>query len=395
MAKVLVTGGDERAALAIVRSLGRAGHRVVVGSRDGRSLAGASKHAARDVALGDSLGFPKAFSSRVREEVAREAVDVILPVTEPDLLAILPRKEELSPAVVPFPDLPVFLAASDKARVADLAKGVGLSVPRQMVVTRDDVSSLPNRAEEAVVLKPGRSVQSGAKLSVSYVAKGEALRDRVARMPDAAFPLLVQHRIVGPGVGVFMLRWDGRILAAMAHRRLREKPPSGGVSVLRESVVLDPGIHRMAEELLEALEWSGVAMIELKLDEASGAPYIMEINGRFWGSLQLAIDAGLDFPALLVDAALGHGVRRIDAYRVGVRSRWIMGDLDHVLMRLRRSRGELNLPPGAPGRARTLAGFVRAFAPPVRSEVFRWSDPAPFLAEVRRWVGSLAVGRTR
>lgn len=395
MAKILVTGGDERAALAVARSLGRAGHRVVVGSRKGRSLAGASKYAARDVGLGDPLQLPDRFVARVREEVVREGVEVILPVTEPELLALLPVKAELHPAVVPFPDLPVFLAASDKARVAELAEGVGLFVPTQTIVGRDDVASLPERAEEAVVLKPGRSVQSGTKLSVSYVEQGEVLRDRVARMPDAAFPLLVQHRVVGPGVGVFMLRWRGDILAAMAHRRLREKPPSGGVSVLRESIVLDPGIHRMAEELLEALEWSGVAMVELKIDEATGAPYIMEINGRFWGSLQLAIDAGVDFPSLLVDAALGHEVHRVDSYRVGARSRWIMGDLDQVLMRLRRSSGELNLPPGAPGRARTVAGFVRAFAPPVRSEVFRWSDPGPFLTELRGWMGSLGGGQAR
>ncbi len=46
-------------------------------------------------------------------------------------------------------------------------------------------------------------------------------------------------------------------------------------------------------------------MVEFKADARTGTPYLMEINGRFWGSLQLAIDAGVDFPAILVAAALG------------------------------------------------------------------------------------------
>jgi predicted ATP-grasp superfamily ATP-dependent carboligase len=393
MAGILVTGGDERAALAVVRSLGRAGHRVVVGSRTGRSLAGASRYAFRDVALGDPLEAPETFVDRVRVQVRRMVADVVIPVTEPDLLAVLPRKDDLKPAVVPFPDPPIFHAACDKAHVAELAERVGLSVPRQTVVTRDGVSDLPPDAPEPTVLKPGRSVRSGAKLSVTYVDAGEPLNERVARLPDEAFPLLVQQRVVGPGVGVFMLRWDGRIVAAMAHRRIREKPPSGGVSVLRETLLLDPGIRRMAAELLAALEWSGVAMVELKIEEKTGLPFIMEVNGRFWGSLQLAVDAGVDFPALLVEAALGRRPPAVESYRVGVRSRWILGDLDHLLARVRRTPEELHLPRETPGRTEAIASFLGAFAPPVRAEVFRWTDPGPFLRETGRWIGALGGGR--
>jgi len=389
MAKVLVTGGDERAALAVVRSLGRAGHRVSVGSRSGRSLAGASRYASGDVALGDPLASPDAFADRLLGEVGRTVADVVIPITEAELLAVLPRKHDIAPAVLPFPDLPVFRAACDKAHVAEVAERVGFSVPRQIVVTREDVPGLLADAPEPTVLKPGRSVQSGAKLSVSYVEAGEPLRERVAAMPDRAFPLLMQDRVVGPGVGVFMLRWEGRIVAAMAHRRLREKPPSGGVSVLRETQLLNPGIRRMAAELLEALDWRGVAMVELKIDGQTGLPYIMEVNGRLWGSLQLAIDAGVDFPALLVATALGEDPPEVGSYRVGVRSRWILGDLDHLIARVRRTPEELHLPRGAPSRTATVAGFLGAFLPPVRAEVFRWTDPRPFLTEVRDWFGAL------
>ena len=69
------------------------------------------------------------------------------------------------------------------------------------------------------------------------------------------------------------------------------------MSVYRESVAADPDLVRRSRALLDAFGWCGVAMVEYKLDERTGTPYLMEVNGRFWGSLQLAIDAGVDFPS--------------------------------------------------------------------------------------------------
>ena len=95
-----------------------------------------------------------------------------------------------------------------------------------------------------VVAKPGRSVADSAgvrhKLRVRHAATPEELLRVIAELPDAAFPLLLQERVIGPGVGIFLLLWDGEVRATFAHRRLREKPPSGGVSVYRESIAADP-----------------------------------------------------------------------------------------------------------------------------------------------------------
>jgi predicted ATP-grasp superfamily ATP-dependent carboligase len=161
------------------------------------------------------------------------------------------------------------------------------------------------------------------------------------------------------------------------------------VSVLRESIAADPIALGQAVALLDRLDWQGPAMVEFKMDEATGVPVLMEINGRFWGSLQLAIDAGVDFPALLVEAALGGDPEPVTEYRHGVRTRWLLGDLDHLLIRLRRSAAALHLPPGAPGRVRTVAGFVGGFAPPTRLEVLRLRDLRPFGRELRIWLREL------
>jgi len=140
----------------------------------------------------------------------------------------------------------------------------------------------------------------------------------------ASYPSLIQERIVGPGMGVFVLCDRGQLVATFAHRRVREKPPSGGQSVLCESVALDPRLTNEAKRLLEPLGWHGVAMLEYKQDCRTARTVLMEVNGRFWGSLQLAVDAGVDFPYLCCQLAMGYPLSLPPAYRIGVKSRWLL-----------------------------------------------------------------------
>ncbi len=129
-----------------------------------------------------------------------------------------------------------------------------------------------------------------------------------------------------------------------------------------------------------AWRWSSTSS-----NAVTGTPYLMEINGRFWGSLQLAIDAGVDFPQLLVRCALGERVPPKSGYRVGTRGQWWWGEVDHVLARLRRTDAELALPPGSPTRASVVSDFLARWRPHERDAVFRLNDPMPFLTESARW----------
>ena len=391
MASVLVTDGEQRAALAIVRSLGRAGHRVTVTSHSGASLAGASRYSSADLPVPAPLSEPAAFAEAVRRIASELRAAVILPVTEPSVLALTADTKSFAPAIIPFPPMESFQQISDKVEVSQRALEFGIRVPEQLVVeSASSISLLPAWVASGAVLKPGRSVNHGQKLSVSYVAPGEDVSEKIRDLPRSAFPLLVQRRVQGPGAGIFILRWKGRTLAAFAHERIREKPPSGGVSVVRKSRELDPDLLCRSERLLDSFNWSGVAMLEYKRSESDGTPYLMEINGRFWGSLQLAIDSGVDFPRLLVEAGLGGSPAPILNYRSGVRSRWLLGDVDHLLARLRRSREDLDLPADAPGLLRVTGDFIRDFLPPNRLEVLRTGDLRPFLREVRLWIRHLA-----
>ncbi len=390
--RVLVTDGEQRAALAITRSLGAAGYEVFVCSPRTRSLAGASRYAQDEVTVPDPLRDAAGFAAAVSGLVNWRCIDLLMPVTDGSLVALLPCRAQMPSVTLPFAHAAVHARLSQKGDVLAAAAALGVAVPAQTTIaSAEHASRVPLEGlRYPLVLKPSpvlaRANGAWIKPSVAYAGSAEQLRAHLKQWPVGAYPVLLQQRVVGQGIGVSLLRWDGRTVAAFAHRRLREKPPSGGVSVYSESIAPDPRLVAQSEALLEHFGWQGVAMVEYKTDGASGRTYLMEVNPRFWGSLQLAVDAGVDFPALLAAAALGRPLSQPASYRVGVRSRSWWGDVDHLLARLRHDPAALALPPGAPSRGRAVRDFLALWRPGDRGDVLRWRDPMPFVRETIDWL---------
>ena len=400
MARILVTDGQERSALAVVRSLGRAGHEVHVCSAEPRPLAGASRHTTSALRVPDRTSVPDEFRTAVAGIAGRLGIEFLIPVSDAATELLRGLDDEVPGLRIPIAPKEAYDAVSDKHRITALAAEVGLEVPRQIVF--DDPVALAGASagdgtgdlRVPVILKPSRSsvrTPSGMrKAEVRLALAADQVTEIAAEIPVEAFPVLAQEQIRGPGLGVFLLLWEGELLASFAHRRLREKPPTGGVSVYRESIPLPDELLSKSRALLERVGWQGVAMVEYKLDAASGRTCLMEVNGRFWGSLQLAIDAGVDFPALLVAAAAGTPRPSSGPHRSGVRSRWLWGDFDHLHTSLRLSPARRAAHPELPGKLGTLARFLVPWRPGDRFEVLRMSDPHPFLRETANWFRALS-----
>lgn len=389
--RVLVTDGEHRAALAVVRSLGARGHHVYVCSSHPRPIAAASRYCCAASQVPDALAWPHAFVGAVAEQCREWRIQVLLPITEPGIMALSPEAEQFPDVCMPVPSFDSFMTLSDKAKLMRIAPRFGFSVPQQIeLASVDELSTIEwSTVQFPLVIKPARSVGLGPNgrktFEVGYAHSAEQLRTRIRQLADTAFPVLLQQRVSGPGSGVMVLMWAGVEQAVFAHRRLREKPPSGGVSVYSESTAADPQLIGGVIELLRQHQWSGVAMAEFKQDRHTGKVYLMEVNGRFWGSLQLAIDAGVDFPALLLDCVEFGSAKHRAGYRPGVKLRWWWGDFDQLLLRLFKSRSALNLPHGFPGRMQAVREFMR-WRPGDRSEVLRWPDPWPGMVETLNWL---------
>src|SRR6266571_4103729 len=191
---------------------------------------------------------------------------------------------------------------------------------------------------------------------------------------------VIQRFVAGQGKGVFTVCDLGRPVAWFAHERLRDIRPSGSGSSLRRSVPVDPRLRVRAERLLEAMRWHGPAMVEFR-DDGVHPPWLMEVNGRFWGSLQLSIDAGCDFPRLWVDLLAGKPVAPPQEYRAGVTVRWLWGDVKRFLYIV---AGPPRGYPGAyPSVARGLQELFGRQPAGTRLEVWDRRDKWPAVAE---WV---------
>lgn len=386
--KVLVLDGNTRSALAATRSLGQKGLHVVVAEDRRTSLAGQSKYCSETFSYPSANKYPEAFINSVREETERRGIGVIFPMAEVSTALLLNNRDQFGKAKLPFVDFAAFDALSDKRKLMEVAQRLNVRVPHTEVVpSRKALKNFYPKLQFPVVLKPFRSkILSNGKwitASVRYANSIQELEETVEKQECfREHPFLAQHYIPGHAHGIFALYDHGRPLVFFAHRRLREKPQTGGVSVLSESAEPNPEALRMAKAVLNEVGWHGVAMVEFKITP-SGIPYLMEVNGRFWGSLQLAIDAGVDFPWLLYQMATEQVIYQENDYEVGVRSRWLLGDLASVAKAMVQNGHRSGLP-STGGRLRSLMQFLGSFRNRSRNDVCRWSDLKPFFAELRQ-----------
>ena len=201
-------------------------------------------------------------------------------------------------------------------------------------------------------------------------------------------PALVQEYWAGVGLGIEMLVHRGECIAVFQHRRLKEAPSTGGVAVMAISETPDPALAEAALLLLRTLEWEGVAMVEFRVDRSRGTTVLMEVNGRYWGSVSLPILAGVDFPFYHWQLAHGEKPNVLPQYSVGLRWRWMPGYLDrlHGVIAGRESR----IGP-APSRMSEILQIATDLTPTIREALWSWRDPLPFFAEVAKSVRQLAA----
>lgn len=396
---VLVLDGETRAALAVVRSLGELSIEILVASCDQGSLAGASKFTGKSLHSPDPNKDPSAYGSWLIKTVQQMKSTVLLPITNVSLEIALSHEKVLRECtILPFVSYSQYQSVANKERFLQRAAELGVRVPKTVSLDLSPALTLEVLQQSLQdfsfpsCLKPVASdIQTPngyLKLQASYPQNVDEVWSILAgyqKKQISGLRFLLQEYISGPGVGFFALCQDGFILQAFAHRRLLEKPPSGGASVLCESIAPPGEVYQAARAILSHFQWQGVAMLEFK-EAGNGQYFLIELNPRFWGSLQLAIDSGVDFPKKLYQWCVQqkHEPKEIElselSYQQGLRLRWLLGTMDHAIIRLKREtfsalgdiifRNSLQL---------------LSHAKETRLEVLRFYDIKPFLAEVKKY----------
>ena len=387
--RVLVLDAEQRSALAAARSLGQAGAIVSVASACPRPLAGASRHVRSVLKTPDPLVDVRGWLESVAGHARTQRCDFVLPMTDVSTMLLASTQDVPADLCrVIGPPAAAYDWLTDKGRLLELAQSLGMNVP--VTLSARDAQSIRaavNQIGFPAVIKPSRSrYRLGNRICSTSVriVKNAAELDLLLPQLDwlAHLPALVQAWIAGHGAGVFALYGPAGPVAWFAHRRLREKPPAGGVSVLCESTTVDPGLRALSETLLSHVGWWGPAMVEYRI-APDGRAFLMEVNGRFWGSLQLSVDAGVNFPLLLLRLAQGQDLPLQGDYQPQRRLRWLLGDVDNLLLQF---KGQLQ----EGSRWHSLKCFAKTFFDAqCRQEILRSDDRMPALREASQWFRAL------
>jgi len=329
MPKVLVTDAQMRNSLAIIRSLGRRGLKVI-GAEDTWFATGCfSKYCKGRATYPSPDKHPDEFINYLLNVLKNDKYEVIFPVTDKTVTPIAKHKEEIGKhTLIPLPDYEVLMKAMDKAKTIEIARENGIACPVTFVT--DNFAGLAAAGDEVrfpMVIKPRRGFGSRG---LTLCNTPEELSSAYPETTAAYGKCLIQEYIPpgGEELGVYaLLNYNSELRAVTVHRRLRSYPVSGGPSTLRETI-FRPELVDIALRLLKALKWSGVAMVEFKTDPRDNQPKLMEVNPRWWGSLQLSILSGVDFPYLLYRMVTEGDIEPVLDYKPGVKCRWLLpGDI--------------------------------------------------------------------
>ncbi len=337
---VLILDASYKQSLSCAKNLGRAGLRIAMGESIDECIAPysprplpafRSKYTARKLVLPSYASEPAAYADSVIEFVREHPTTVVLATGDATIATLAPRREELAKLGCTLAVAPDFALeiANNKTLTLELADKLGIAYPRSIHI--DSPDDLPTAAAEfgfPFVLKPTISWtgKSDRRVVPAEVIDNTEAVDVTTRFLAAGAGVIAQEWASGRREGVSLFLVDGEVLAHCGHVAHRTAPLLGGVSVMRESIAVPEELLDASVRLAKAIGLEGPCEVEYRRDR-DGRPLLMEVNARLAGTLENAIQSGVDFPLMTWQWAAGRSVSRVGSYRTGVRTRWLQGDM--------------------------------------------------------------------
>lgn len=330
--RVLILESHHRHSLAVVRSLGKKGIQVFASSDNKHSPAFYSRYCQDQVVYGNSSSNKK-FADELLEIVSHDKYEMIIPTVLKGFKILSKYKKEFKKYTkVPVADLNAMEIASNKDKTMQFAKKFAIPIPETFYPESiNDVQRISEKIRYPVVIK---AIEEWGSVKYAYSPKElvytyeNMLKIFHTQIEKGKFPI-IQEYIPGEGYGFFGLFNHGKLRAFFMHKRIHQVPPAGGPSAMARSFY-DTKLKQLGEKLLSALKWHGVAMVEFKKDNRDEIYKLMEINPKFWGSLDLAIASGVDFPYLLYKMEMDGDIKPVFDYSKDTIFRWISMDLAYT-----------------------------------------------------------------
>jgi predicted ATP-grasp superfamily ATP-dependent carboligase len=342
-ARILVTDGTHKNALSLIRDLGNEFDIDVLSHKPKwRTLCASSKHVKEtlEVPSPEDLG---PYSDRILEILATGDYDFFIPVGLQSYLASARKRDEIARlSRCLLPSVEGMRIAANKDLTMTFARDIGIPIPKTVVLK--DASDLNLVPDFPVVIKSSDS----AGRCVRYCNNRQELEDNFSKLlRTSKTRVIAQEYVQGFGCGFYGIYKNGVLLDFFLHRRLIEFPLTGGPSAVAESY-FDQGLFENGKKLADALRWNGPIMVEFKKNPKSGRIFLIEVNPKLWGSLDLTIEAGIDVPRIILNASKSDGSLERDlgiqdAHFTQLRYRWLFPDEFKAAMSRKKMRPILEL----------------------------------------------------
>ncbi len=337
----MVLDGDTRIALAIVRSLGKCGIKVIVGGPKKSSRAFYSRYCREFFVYPVDPGGGET-AACILENIKKYKPDVLFPVLNKSFDAVIRNKIKISQHTkpIPLPDLESFRSINDKSVLIQTAQKIGIPAPRTWYpLNEQEAFRIFSRNNVRCVLKPKISAGGFGTFAVNSLGQLSEAFSKLKRlrnicMPDVFFnaeqPIL-QEYLTGDVTTFFAYCERGRLQNIYMTKTLRNYPLPFGPGVCVCSIKND-SILNFSSKLLAHFNWNGIIGLQYIIDKTDGIPKLIDANPRFWGTLESAINSGVNFPKILFEKALGRKVYPNFNYHTNRKFRWLLiGDFMHLI----------------------------------------------------------------
>jgi predicted ATP-grasp superfamily ATP-dependent carboligase len=338
---ILITDGDMKHGLAAIRYLGKEGYNVFAAA-DKNGLAKRSKYV-KKVVFDNSLMINNKLEDLLNE-VIENKIDVIIPVSAKSCYFCAEHRsvllEKTKILIIDFNTINLCL---DKKETIEFAKKCGVPYPKTWEF--NSLLHLYNNISDirypAVVKGKNEFEQRLPNYVLSEKELRNIIKSWITESDQKELPFIVQEFIDGVGRGFFAVYNDGICSHYFMHERIREQPPTGGASTCAVSI-FDQDLFEQGKKILDKLKWNGVAMVEFKYDSVQKKHYLIEINPKFWGSLELGLNSGVNFPDIIVKHCLKLPLPS-QQYKLGNRFHWPIPDEFKHCMKRPKSIGNVML----------------------------------------------------
>jgi predicted ATP-grasp superfamily ATP-dependent carboligase len=370
----VVVGGDHPG-LAVVRSLGRRGIRVVV-IEDQRCISSWSRYAERVVLVDDILDERKTVDAVLKVGSALNLQNWVLIPTRDETVAAFSRyRDELAKVFrVTTGEWEGIQWAWDKNKTYELALKLGIPCPHTFRVSAaEELPSLYCHLPLAVkpAVKEHFFYATGAKAwRANSPTELHEFYGRAARQ-IASEEILLQEIIPGDGSEQYSycaFARDGQPHSTLTARRIRQHPREFGRAATYVETIDAPEIEELSERFLKAINYSGLIEVEYKRDPRDGKFKLLDVNARAWGFHGIGPACGIDFSYMLFSDQLGQPVERVRA-KPGIGWLRLLTDIPTAISDF--GHGSLS-----------LRDYLQSLRATRVESVFNWRDPLPFLAEL-------------